>query len=86
MLFPQFSSTFTSAPDSGATSAAIKCLLAYSHKLEDCQIDVEIVDGVVMLTGMASSEVAARDATSIAADFTSKQVICGLHVVCAQLA
>lgn len=81
MLFPFFSSPVMHAADSGATSAAIKCLLAYTHGLEDCQIDVEIVDGVMTLTGSASSEGAARHATAIAAHFTSKQVACGVRVI-----
>jgi len=82
MLF----SLFTSAPvepDPVATNAAVKCLLAYTHGLEDCQIDVETVDGVIMLTGTASSEDAARIATSIASDFASKPVISGLQLAAA---
>ncbi len=79
MLFPLFTSA-PLAPDSVAACAAIKCLLAYTHGLEDCAIDVEITDGVVILTGMASSEPAARHATSIAANFTSSRVICTLQI------
>ena len=65
---------------SSATCAAIKCLLAYTHGLEHCRIDVEIVDGVIVLTGMASSYGAARDACVIAADFSSTRVVCDLLV------
>lgn len=79
MLFPLFTSAAPAA-DSVAAGAAIKCLLAYTHGLEDCLIDVEIADGVVMLTGTVSSQQAACDATSIAADFTSQPVICNLQV------
>lgn len=79
MLFPLFTSA-PLAPDSVAAGAAIKCLLAYTHGLEDCVIDVEITDGLVILTGTASSEPAARHATSIAANFTSCRVICTLRI------
>jgi len=79
MLFQSFASVATAA-DPIASSEAIRCLLAYTYGLEDCQIKVEVVDGAIMLTGMASSEEATCVATSIAADFTSKQVICGLQV------
>jgi osmotically-inducible protein OsmY len=79
MLFQSFASA-ASAADPIASTQAIKCLLAYTDGLEDCLMDVEIVDGAVMLKGKASSEEAARMATSIAADFTSKPVLCGLQV------
>jgi osmotically-inducible protein OsmY len=79
MLFQSFASV-TTAVDPIATTEAIRCLLAYTHGLEDCVIDVDVVDGAIMLTGTASSEEAALIATSIAADFTSKQVLCGLQV------
>ena len=79
MLFQPFASAAT-AVDPVATTEAIRCLMAYTHGLEDCLIDVEIVDGKILLTGTVSSEEAARIATSIAADFTSKPVLCGLLV------
>lgn len=79
MLFQSFASAAT-VVDPIATTEAIRCLLAYTHGLENCQIDVEVVDGAIMLTGTASSEEAASVATSIAADFTSKPVLCGLQV------
>ncbi|MFK0332891.1 BON domain-containing protein [Rhizobium sp. 2MFCol3.1] len=79
MLFPLFTSAATAA-NSIAAGAAIKCLLAYTHGFEDCLIDVEIAQGVVMLTGTASSQQAARNAISLAADFTSMPVICNLRI------
>jgi osmotically-inducible protein OsmY len=81
MLFPLFSNAVTPAADSGATRAAIKCLLAYTHGLEDCQIDVEVVDGIMTLTGTAPSEEAARAASAIAADFMSGRVACSIQVL-----
>jgi len=79
MLFPLFTSAAT-AVESVAADAAIKCLLAYTHGLEDCLIDVKTADGVVILTGTVSSQQAAHDASSLAADFTSKPVICNLQI------
>jgi osmotically-inducible protein OsmY len=79
MLFSLFNSA-PLAPASVAASAAIKCLLAYTHGLEDCLIDVEVADGVVTLTGTASSEPMARHAASIAANFTASRVICSLQI------
>ena len=79
MLFSLFTSTPV-ASDPTATNAAVKCLLAYTHGLEDCLIDVDTADGVVILTGTVSSQQAAHDASSLAADFTSKPVICNLQI------
>ena len=79
MLFQSLANAATFA-DPVATTEAIRCLLAYTHGLEGCQIDVEIVEGATMLTGTASSEEATRVATAIAADFTSRPVVCGLQV------
>ncbi|MFS2155597.1 MULTISPECIES: hypothetical protein [unclassified Rhizobium] len=79
MLFQSFASAATVA-DHISTIEAIKCVLAYTHGLEDCQIEVEVVDGSIMLAGTASSEEAACVASAIAADFTSKPVLCGLRV------
>lgn len=79
MLFHSFANA-AKAVDPIGTTEAIRCLLVYTHGLEDCQINVEVVDGAIMLIGTASSEQAARVATSIAIDFTSKPVLCGLKV------
>ncbi|MDM9646836.1 BON domain-containing protein [Rhizobium sp. S163] len=79
MFFQSYECAATVA-DPIATTEAIRCLLTYTHGLEDCLIDVEMVDGTIMLTGTASSEEAASTATSIAADFTSKPVLCSLQV------
>jgi osmotically-inducible protein OsmY len=81
MLFPLFSSVVTPAADFGATSAAIKCLLAYTSGLEDCQIDVEVIDGTIKLTGTAPSQEAAHAATALAADFRSGRVTCSIQVI-----
>lgn len=64
MLFQPFANAATIG-DPIATTEAIRCLLTYTHGLEDCLIDVEVFDGAIMLTGTASSEEAARVATSM---------------------
>lgn len=79
MFFPSFTSAATTA-DPISTIEAIKCVLAYTHGLEDCQIEVEVVDGSIMLAGTASSEEAACAASAIAADLTSRPLLCGLRV------
>lgn len=81
MLFPLFSSAVLPTAHLGAASATLQCLLANTLGLEDCQIDVEIVNGVIILTGTAGSDAAARHAAAVAADFTSKRVVCGLQVI-----
>jgi FixJ family two-component response regulator len=49
-------------------------LIAYAQGLEGCQIDVEVSQGIVMLTGHASCDAAVDKAIGIAADFSSMPV------------
>jgi 2-keto-4-pentenoate hydratase len=46
-------------------------LFAYSRELENCQIEVEVADGVIILTGSATCDAAVRKAVGIATDLTS---------------
>lgn len=85
MLFPLFSSAVLPATHLGGASAPnecvlVKCLLANTLGLEDCRIDVEIVNGVIILSGKSTSEAAVRHAAAVATDFTSKQVVSGVQV------
>jgi hypothetical protein len=51
MLLLSFSAQMAPSPNHCATSAALRCLFAYSRELENCQIGVEVADGVIILTG-----------------------------------
>lgn len=74
MLFLDFSTPDVSSSGHCATCAAIRSLLAYAQGLEGCRIDVEVSQGIVMLTGHASCDAAVDKAIEIAADFSSKPV------------
>ncbi len=80
MLFPLFSNAVMPTFEPCSAGAAIKCLLAYTHGLEDCQIEVETLDTMIVLSGQAPSETAIRMAIAIAADISSKPVICSMQV------
>ncbi|WP_320199781.1 BON domain-containing protein [Agrobacterium sp. rho-13.3] len=80
MLFPVLSTHTESTSGHYATGAAIKSLLAYAHGLEDCQIDVEVSFGIVMLTGKASSVAAVDKAIQIASDISSRPVFSDIDV------
>lgn len=80
MLFPLFSNAVMPTFEPCSTGATIKCLLTYTHGLEDCQIEVESLDNMIVLSGQASSETAIRMAIAIAADISSKPVICRMQV------
>lgn len=80
MFIPLQSPLSLSFPEHVATSAALKCLLAYTYGLEDCRIDAEVSDGGIVLTGNAPCPAAAKMATKIAAEFTSKPVRSLIHV------
>ncbi|NTE89265.1 BON domain-containing protein [Agrobacterium rubi] len=80
MFFPVFSPATESSSGQCATSAAIKSLLAYAHGLEDCQIDVEVSSGIVMLTGKANCIAAVDTAIGIAADVSSRPVFSDIDV------
>ncbi len=80
MLFPVFSPP--GEPSSGhcATCAAIRSLIAYAKGLEDCQIEVEVSQGIVTLAGYASCDAAVEKAIGIAADFSSMPVHSTINV------
>jgi hypothetical protein len=80
MLFPVPSTPANLSLDHCATRAAIKSLLAYAHGLEDCQIDVEVCFGTIMLTGKASSVAAVDKAIRIASDVSSRPVFNDIDV------
>lgn len=80
MLFPLHPATTTISADYCGAGAALSALLAYTHGLEDCQIEVEIAGGDIMLNGVASSERAAREAVAIATEFAAAKIICNLQV------
>lgn len=71
MLLLSFSAQMAPSPNHCATSAALRCLFAYSRELENCQIEVEVADGVIILTGSAPCDAAVRKAVGIATDLTS---------------
>ena len=80
MLLLSFSAQMAPAPNHCATSAALRCLFAYSRELDDCQIEVEVADGVVILTGSAPCDAAVCKAIGIATDLTSKPVLSHIEV------
>lgn len=80
MLFPFYSGTATLSADYCGAGAALSALLAYARGLEDCQIEVEIAGGDILLNGVASSERAASEAVAIATDFATGRVIRNLQV------
>lgn len=71
MLLLSFSAQMAPSPNHCATSAALRCLFAYTRELENCQIGVEVADGVIILTGSAPCDAAVRKAVGIATDLTS---------------
>lgn len=80
MLFPSYPGTANISADCCGTGAALNALLAYTHGLEDCQIEVEIAGGNILLNGVASSETAVGEAVAIATEFARAKVICNLQV------
>ncbi|MDW5317075.1 BON domain-containing protein [Rhizobium sp. PL01] len=80
MLLLPFSAQLAPFPNHCATSAALRCLFAYSRELEDSQIEVEVADGVIILTGSAPCDAAVRKAVGIATDLTSKPVLNHIQV------
>lgn len=83
MLFLPYTAPMATSSGNYATSAAIKCLLAYTYGLEDCNIEVEVSDGEVMLTGQASCDAAVATAVEIAAELTWKPVHSAIEVISA---
>jgi osmotically-inducible protein OsmY len=80
MLFPLYPGTANASADYCGAGAALSAVLAYTHGLEDCQIEVEIAGGDIFINGVASSERAALEAVAIATDFAPGKVICNLQV------
>lgn len=80
MLFPHPLGPSLPSSDQFATGPAIKSLLSYAEELGECLIDVEIVDGAIILSGYAPSDAAVIRAIEIVSAFTSKPVVCGVVV------
>jgi hypothetical protein len=80
MLFSPLTRPLSPLPDQFSTAPAIRSLLSYAEDFDDCAIDVEINDDAVLLTGVASSNVAVARAIDIVAGFTSRRVVCHILV------
>ncbi|MBO9101335.1 MULTISPECIES: BON domain-containing protein [unclassified Rhizobium] len=74
MMFLPYPALAVSASSDCSTRIAIECLLAYTFGHEDCEIEVEVSNGCVTLSGRAHSQSAAARAVEVAGEFTHKAV------------
>lgn len=75
MLFLRKLSSLTTLPDSRATCAAIRSLIAYADGLEGSRIDVTAIEGAIVLSGVASSNGARERALWIAGEYAGVRIV-----------